>query len=112
MRKTGNIEAYLTYSKLHRTGRLLRGLKMKVVRQDNSAQITLYNKVRYASEHETGKSTGGYKTIKKPYVHNGASGATLGGNITQRSFMKPSTLVLLTPQRLLEERLQRFGWGV
>lgn len=110
MRRSGNIERYLTYGKLHRTGRLLRGLKTKVMRGETSSVIQLYNNTPYASDHEQGGNSGTYKTIKKPYVHNGANAAVLGGNVEKRPSMQPSAQVLSTPQRLLENKMKEYGW--
>ena len=109
MRHIGNVERYLSYKKLHRTGRLLRGLKVKRSGSGYSRQITLYNDVPYASEHETGSVTP-KATIKSPYVHNGAQGVVTGGDVEARPSMQPSAQVLKSPYKLLGAKMKSFGW--
>lgn len=109
LRKTGNVEQYLSYDKLQRTGRLLKGLKVKREVTDRGFNVTLYNRVPYASEHETGGSSA-RAVIKEPFVKNGASGVVTGGKITARPFMKPSRRVLNTPYRELGRKMKSFGW--
>lgn len=109
LRHTGNIEPYLSYKKLHRTGRLLRGLKVKRSAVGGGIAIELYNNVEYAEEHEMGKMTG-VVTIKPPYVHNGAQSVLTGGQIHARPHMKPSKRVLYSPQSLVQSKMKSFGW--
>lgn len=104
-RKVGNVESYLSYPKLKRTGRLLRGLKTRV----SGDSIILYNNVPYAEEHETGKYSS--KTVvRPPYTSGGAQGVITGGNIHARPFMKPSQGVLRSPYKLLNDKIKKIGW--
>ena len=108
-RKTGNVEPYLGYKKLHRTGRLLRGLKVRRKQNGDSTDIELYNKTPYASEHELGGQTKPVK-IKEPYVQGGASAVITGGDVEARPSMKPSKQVLRSPMKLVENKMRGFGW--
>lgn len=103
--KSGNIEPYLSYKKLHRTGRLLRSLKTK----HNSNFVMLYSNAPYASEHELGQQSG-KAVIKDRFVTGGAKGVAVGGKLHARPFMKPSKQVLRAPYRLIVERMKRYGW--
>ena len=109
MKHVGNVEPYLSYGKLHRTGRLLRGLRVKRSVVRGGVAVTLYNNVRYAEDHELGKTTR-KMTIRSPYVTNGATGVVTGGNIVARPFMKPSSQVLRSPIRLTESKIRSLGW--
>lgn len=109
MRHVGNIEPYLSYSKLHRTGRLLRGLKSRVVGEGTSLAIELYNKVPYAQQHEKGGVTSRVE-INEPYTTNGAKGVITGGNVVARPHMQPSKQVLKAPRNLIGTKMKSFGW--
>ena len=105
-KETGNIEPYLSYGKLHRTGRLLRGLHVK----HTGSTITLYNNVPYASEHELGSIASVGTVIKGPYVRGGAKSVMTGSSIYARPFMQPSKQVLRAPLRLMQVKMRSFGW--
>lgn len=105
----GNIESFLPYKKLQRTGRLLRGLKIKRSVANNSSRIVLYNNVHYASEHQIGGVSSSV-TIKPPYVHNGAEGVIMGGRIEARPYMTPSKHILKAPARLVGNKMRSYGW--
>lgn len=107
LKKTGNIEGHLTYSKLHRTGKLLRGLNVKV----KGNQIIIGNRVRYAQEHEEGGQSK-KATIKAPYVRGGAHAVVTGGNIHARPFMNPSKRVLKAPNLLIHKKIRSYGWSI
>lgn len=109
VRKIGNIEPYLSYGKLHRTGRLLKGLKVRRVINGNAVDIELYNKVPYAEEHETGKPTKRV-TVKQPYVRGDVQGAVTGGKIVARPHMQPSKQILRSPRRLVLNKMRELGW--
>lgn len=103
---TGNIEPYLSYRKLHRTGKLLRSLSTRV---QYGSEIVLSAAAEYASEHELGGASGG-AVIKEPYVQGGARGVLVGGQIHARPFMRPSKQVLRAPASLIEDRMRQYGW--
>ena len=103
--KTGNIEQYLNYKKLHRTGRLLRSLSAKAT----SKIITLSSNSPYASEHELGGSSGGAR-VGGTYVRGDVSAVAMGGKIVARPFMRPSKQILRAPYRLLMDKMNRYGW--
>lgn len=109
-RESGNVERHLSYKKLHRTGRLLRGLKVKHISTTSRSLIKLYNNVPYASEHETGVGNTGGTTVKPPYTRGGVTGVHFGGNVVARPHMVPSKQVLRAPMRLLCEKMKEFGW--
>lgn len=109
LRHTGNVEQYLNYSKLHRTGRLLRGLNVRRLQVGNKQTIELYNKTPYASDHEEGGSGNG-RTLKQPYVNGGASGVVFGGDVVARPSMKPSKQVLQAPYKLFNRKLKELKW--
>lgn len=109
-RVTGNVERYLNYKKLHRTGRLLRGLKVKRVKVGTGVNIVLYNTVPYAQVHETGQGAPEkMKPVREPYAKTDTT-VLLGGNIQARPFMKPSKMVRRAPARLLNAKMRSFGW--
>lgn len=108
-KKAGNVESYLNYKKLHRTGKLFRGLKVKRIQSGNDVAINLYNRTPYAKEHEEGGNAS-TTVIKPPYLSGGAAGVVTGGEITKRSSMQPSEQVLNSPQRLVEDKIKSFGW--
>lgn len=107
-RKAGNIETHLSYSKLHRTGKLLRNTFSKV--QGNT--IILGNRTNYAKDHNEGVSNSKKAKIKPPYVRGGASAAIMGGEIQARPFMRPSKKILLMPPTLIRKKIRSFGWTV
>ena len=100
-----NIEPYLTYKKLHRTGRLLKSLSV----QSGIKTITLKSTAPYASSHELGEASDS-KVLQSPYVTGDVNSVKVGGNITARPFMKPSPQVLRSPRQLIETRIKRYGW--
>lgn len=106
MKRVGNVEAHLSYKKLHRTGRLLRGLSARV----EGNNVILNNRVRYAQDHDEGIANGKKAVIKPPFVMNGAHAVVTGGKITPRPFMKPSRKVLLAPKTLVGRKMKSFGW--
>ena len=108
LKHTGNIETYLSYKKLHRTGRLLKGLKVRR-KQGRHVVIELYNTVSYASDHQNGATTKRAR-IKAPYVRSGATGVITGGNVVARPFMTPSKRILNAPKRLTEKKMRSLGW--
>lgn len=108
LKKTGNVEAFLNYGKLHRTGKLLRGLSSKAVGND----IILNNRVKYASDHEEGNIKSKVARIKEPYVRGGAKTVITGGNIVARPFMKPSKKILRMPSSLIDKKIRSFGWTI
>ena len=104
-----NVESYLNYGKLHRTGRLLRGLKVKRTVEGANVLITLYNEVPYTAVHEMG----GYeraKVKKKGRNVRGVSSVLLGGKIQARPFMRPSKQVRRAPSTFLQRKLKSFKW--
>lgn len=101
----GNIEPFLNYKKLHRTGRLLKSLSVK----STSNAVILSSSAPYATEHEFGQHSSGV-VIKSPYVQGGAAGVATGGKIHARPFMRPSKQVLKAPIKLIGEKLKQFGW--
>lgn len=103
--RNGNVEKYLTYKKLHRTGRLLRSLK-KFARGN---VIGLTSSVPYAKEQNEGGGSGGTR-VKGKYVQGGVSAVLLGGRIHARPFMTPSKRVLDLPYSLLVARIKKLGW--
>ena len=110
LKKVGNIEAYLSYGKLHRTGKLLRNLYGKVERSGTSRSIILGNRVKYAEDHNEGLASGKIAKIKAPYVRGGANTVVTGGRIVARPFMNPSRKVLMMPKTLLNRKMKSFGW--
>mgnify|MGYP007132875743 CR=1 FL=1 len=108
-RKVGNIEPYLSYKKLHRTGRLLRGIKAKHLVTENGAIINLFNNVPYAQDQELGLRTPKAQ-IPKESLQGGATGGITGGDIEARPFMQPSEEVLNHAQRSVEDKMRSFGW--
>jgi len=102
----GNIEPYLSYNKLHRTGKLLRNVKVKVV----DGNVVASNRVKYAKDHNEGVSGSKRAAIKEPYIRSGARVVFTGGNITARPFMNPSKKVLKMPATLLRKKLRLNGW--
>lgn len=112
LKKEGNVEAFLNYGKLHRTGKLLRGLSSKVITSGLYRNVVLTNRVGYAEDHEEGQ----YKTkrvqIKAPYVRGGASTVITGGKIVARPFMHPSEKVLKMPWLLVNRKIRSFGWTI
>lgn len=109
LRVTGNVEQYLNYKKRIRTGRSLKGMKVKRSVQGASTLITLFNDVPYIEDHETGRTSAKH-TIKDPYVKSGAQGVITGGSIVARPSMNPSIAILGTPKRLLQQRFKFYGW--
>lgn len=106
----GNVESYLSYKKLHRTGRLLRSLKIKREAGKDGIKIVLYNTAPYASEQENGGYTT-TTTVRGAYTRGGVSGVVLGGNVQARHFMRPSKQVLNAPRKLIEARMKKYGWS-
>lgn len=104
--KAGNVEPYLSYSKLHRTGRLLRSIKGK----HSPTQVKLYSNVPYAGAHDNGGVYGKPKAITEPYVMNGAKAVITGEQMVARPFMKPSKRVLRAPYTFVGARMRRYGW--
>lgn len=88
---------------------MLRGTKTRVIRKGNRSQVEIFNKVRYASDHELGGKSATH-TIKKPFVRGGAQYVITGGQITARPFMIPSRYVLNTPKRLIQDKMKQLGW--
>ncbi len=105
LKKTGNIEQHLSYSKLHRTGKLLRNLSAKAV----GKEIILSNRVKYAEEHNEG-GVSKTVTIRPPFVRAGASAVVTGGDITARPFMNPSRKILMMPKTLVGRQMKAYGW--
>lgn len=106
LKKVGNVEQHLSYSKLHRTGKLLRGLSSKAV----GKEIILNNRVKYAKDHEEGATVSKVVKIKAPYTRGGASTVITGGNITARPFMNPSRKILVMPKTLVTKKMRSLGW--
>jgi phage gpG-like protein len=103
--KTGNVEQYLNYKKLHRTGRLLRSLSAKAT----SKTVTLSSNAPYASEHELGGGSGGAK-VSGNYVRGDVSAVAMGGKVVARPFMRPSKQILRAPYMLLIDKMNQYGW--
>lgn len=110
LKKVGNVESYLSYSKLHRTGKLLRNLYGKVESSGKGRDIILGNRVNYAEDHNEGSSGSKTAKIKAPYVRGGANTVVTGGRIVARPFMNPSRKVLMMPKTLLNRKIKSFGW--
>lgn len=107
----GNVESRLSYGKLHRTGRLLKGLRVRRDVFGNVVRVMLYNRVSYAAEHELGMQTGKSTVLKRPMIHN-ASSVKLGGQVAPRPFMTPSPKILQAPYRLTTAKIKEFGWSM
>ena len=112
-RKLGNVEKYLNYHKLQRTGKLLRSLKMHTYYQPDRTQIMMSSSIPSASVHETGKDLYGSGVVLKAgkYVkEDSAKYVGLGPRAIARPFMKPSKKVLGAAKKLLESRFKSNGW--
>lgn len=109
LKKVGNIETFLSYKKLHRTGKLLKNLSVNV-RIGNSTNISLNNRVRYAKDHQEGTNTSKRTVIKEPYIRGGAHAVVTGGSIEARPFMTPSKKVLTAPYVLVVRKMRSLGW--
>ena len=106
LKKVGNVEQHLSYSKQHRKGKLLSGLSSKAV----GNEITLSNRVKYAKDHEEGVAVSKVVRIKPPYTRGGASTVITGGNITERPSMNPSKKILVMPKTLIGRKMRSYGW--
>lgn len=103
--KTGNVESYLNYKKLRRTGKLLRSLKASV----RDRQIILSSSSPYAKIH----NEGGHDKSKKvsgSYIRGNAKAVAFGGNIVARPFMNPSKKVRRLLITLVLKRMRKYGW--
>lgn len=103
--KTGNVERYLNYKKLHRTGKLLRSLKASA----RGRQIVLSSSSPYAKIH----NEGGHDKSKKvsgSYVRGDVKAVAFGGNIVARPFMNPSKQVRRLLFTLVLKRMRKYGW--
>lgn len=110
LKKIGNVEGHLSYSKLHRTGRLLKGLRKRVTISGMYSNVILENRTPYASEHELGSSGNRIAKIKPPYTRGGASTVVTGKTITARPSMKPPKKILTMPYVLINRRMRKYGW--
>lgn len=99
----GNIEPYLAYKKLHRSGKLLRSIKRKV-KTGSRASITLYSNVSYARLQAEG-GTSPVEFVPKNKI-TGAYAVKVGGKIYPRPFMTPSKQVLQAPSKLVEKKIK------
>ena len=107
----GSAEQYLRYKKLHRTGRLLRGLKSTYGMYGRKGIVALYNNVEYAEVQDTGKGPiGRYKATVRPPLSQNGTVVHLGVKPKARPFMRPSKYVLNSPARLLKQRMKSYGW--
>jgi len=110
LKKVGDVEPYLSYGKLHRTGKLLRGLNSKVSASAAVGRnVVLQNRVKYAPDHELG-ITSGVAKIKAPYTRGGANTVITGGRIVARPSMNPSRKVLHMPRLSVHKKMRSFGW--
>jgi hypothetical protein len=107
MKRTGNVESFLSYKKLHRTGRLLRGLHVR----SESGRVILINSVNYAQDHNEGASGSKRVTVKPPYVRGGAHAVAFGGRIVARPFMNPSRKIKNAPKTLVISQMNKLGWN-
>jgi hypothetical protein len=109
-RKVGNIEHFFNYDKLQKTGRLLRGLNVKVTDVSSfGSTVSLGNRVKYAKDHNEGTNNAREVTLKYPWTRGGATIKT-GGSIHARPFMYPSKRVLRMPYVLIVRKMRTFGW--
>lgn len=106
-----NVEPFLRYKKLHRTGRLLRGLKTKSGQYGNKIAIILYNTVEYAQIHDTGQGpVGRYRAVVNPPLAKSGTKVLLGVSPKRRPFMRPSKKILNLPATLVKKRMKKLGW--
>ena len=106
-----NAESVLRYKKLHRTGRLLRGLKTTYGMYGRNGIVALYNDVEYAEIQNTGQGpVGRYKATIRPPLSQKGTQVHLGVKPKARPFMRPSKYVLNSPARLLKQRMKSYGW--
>lgn len=105
----GNVEPFLNYSKLKRTGRLLRSIKSRYTRFSFSGcKIVLRSTSPYAKVHNEG-GEGKIKTIKPP--HSSVDTVVItGANIVARPFMFPSKQILESPKSFLTHKMRSLGW--
>lgn len=103
--KKGNVESFLTYKKLHRTGRLLRSLKTFV----RGNQIVMSSSSSYAKVQNEGGSSAP-KRIKGKYVREDVNSVAFGGKIVARPFMTPSKQVRRLLITLVLKRMRKLGW--
>lgn len=108
LRKSGNVESYLTYQKLHRTGKLLRSVRVRAV----GKQVVWSSSASYAREHDLGgMATGGQRKATGSKVQGGAKTVYLGGRSVQaRPFAAPGPKILRMPERLIGAKMRSFGW--
>ncbi len=111
--KFTNVESALTYKKLQRTGRLLRGIRVKPFGSYSGAGmrigVEMSNATPYASSHELG-TPDAPKRVSGKDVAPGVKSVYFGGEVHQRRHMAPSMQVLGVPHKLLGAKMRSFGW--